>query len=92
VIVKIASNYYPERRITYVNNKISTVELWYDNGSGTLYKGQTNAFVYNANDNVIKINQTDHVANKTFLLAEFTYNSDKPLALKSYISIQEALY
>jgi hypothetical protein len=81
-IVKIASNYYPERRITYLNGKISTIEYWYDYGGGTLFKEQTNAFVYDANGNVIKINQTDHVHDKTFLFAEFTYNADKTMSRK----------
>lgn len=83
-IIKITSNNYPERRITYTNNKIATVEYWYGdpNIAGTYYKGQTNAYVYDGSGNVITINQTDNISGKTFVFAEFTYNSDNTMKTK----------
>ncbi|MEP7251200.1 MAG: hypothetical protein ABI683_02435 [Ginsengibacter sp.] len=81
-ITRITSNNYPERIIYYANNKISSIEYWYNIGNGTLYKGQTDNFVYDANSNVSKINETDEVSNYTYLFALFTYNVDNTMNSK----------
>ncbi len=81
-ITRITSNNYPERIIYYANNKISSIEYWYNIGNGTLYKGQTDNFVYDANGNVSKINETDEISNYTYLLALFTYNVDNTMHSK----------
>ncbi|MEO8413635.1 MAG: hypothetical protein ABI472_08240 [Ginsengibacter sp.] len=81
-ITRITSNNYPERIIHYTNNKISSIEYWYNIGNGTLYKGQTDNFVYDANGNVSKINEKDEVSNYAYLLALFTYNADTTMHSK----------
>ena len=81
-ITRITSNNYPERFIYYTNNKISSIEYWYNIGNGSIYKGQTDNFVYDANGNVIKINETDEVSNYSYVLALFTYNKDNTISSK----------
>ena len=82
-ISRITSNNYPERIIHYTSNKISGIDYWYNIGNGSLYKGQTDNFVYDANGNVCKINETDEVSNYTYLLALFTYNVDNTMHSKN---------
>ncbi len=86
-ITRITSNNYPERIIYYKNNKISSIEYWYNIGNGTLYKGQTDNFVYDVNGNVIKINEKDEVSNYSYVLTLFTYNVDNTMhSKKTYLN------
>lgn len=81
-ITRITSNNYPERFIYYANNRIASIEYWYNIGNGSIYKGQTDDFVYDANGNVIKINETDNVSNYTYILALYTYNPNNTVSTK----------
>ncbi len=91
-IITISSNQYPEMRISYSNNKISSIEYWYTNGSGTgMSKDETNTLVYDINGNVVKINQTDNITGQTFVLADLTYNSDNTLKRKKVFNFDGSI-
>ena len=58
IITKITSNYHQQRFIYYSNNRISTIDYWYDNHNGDFYKTLTHTFVYDVHGNVIQIYET----------------------------------
>ena len=81
-IISISSNHYPERKIFYNANLISSIEYWYLDGNGRPYKRETEVLVYDGNQNVVQVKLTDHSTNNTVVTTEFTYNSDKTVATR----------
>lgn len=81
----IQSQHYPDRHVFYNSaNKIDKIEYWRPEPSSptTLYRAEIYKFVYDANGNVITINEVD--SNNTVLWPEmqFTYNADNTIKSK----------
>ena len=81
-IDKINSDSYPNRVITYNNNKIVSVEYWFNSGNGSYYKGESDEYVYDGNGNVITINRKDAASGSSYKLAEYSYNADHTMQRK----------
>ena len=84
LIGEIQSLDNPVRKVFYnSNNQLSTVEVWFADGSGGTFKNQTRKYHYNATGDVVGITEVDENGNFIDSISSLSYFSSDKIASRT---------